>query len=119
VVANLSRFAQSAFLPPDEDLAGFVPVELFSQSAFPSFDGTPYHLPLGPHGFYWFALKHEEDVIELRSEGLRTAEAGSRGELPVLSVREGLHNLLVKTMAHGRDIEALEAILPEFIRMQR
>ncbi|HEX7069332.1 MAG TPA: maltose alpha-D-glucosyltransferase [Rhodothermales bacterium] len=119
VVANLSRFAQSAFLPPLEDYKGYVPVELFSQTAFPAFSDTPYHIPIGPHGFYWFALTPEEELIAARREEAQTAEAGARGALPVLTVREGLHNLLIKTMAHGHDMEKMEAVLPDYLRMQR
>ena len=119
IVANLSRFAQSAFLPPDVTYDGFVPVELFSQTGFPAFSGSPYHIPLGPHGFYWFALKPEAELQDARRDEYRTADAGARGALPVLTVREGLHNLLVKTMSHGRDIEKLETILPDYISLQR
>jgi len=119
VVANLSRFAQSAFLPPDEDLQGLVPVELFSQSAFPAIGEQPYHLPLGPHRFYWFALVPEEDATQKSpATALPQAAAGER-EIPMLKVPEGLENLLVRTLAAGGGMERLEALLPDYISDQR
>ncbi len=56
VVANLSRFSQSVEL----DLAAFsglVPEELFGHSTFPEIKQTPTPFTLGPHGFYWMALR--------------------------------------------------------------
>jgi maltose alpha-D-glucosyltransferase/alpha-amylase len=122
VVANLSRFAQSFHLPADEDLEGFAPIELFSQDPFPSFGDEPYHMVLGPHGFYWFKLEPEDEIQRRkgRRSGLQTAALGPNGtELPVLHVPEGLQNLLVPTMARGRSPEAFETLLPDFIHKQR
>ena len=56
VVANLSRFAQVTEL----DLSAFeglVPEELFGRTAFPTIQKSLTSFALGPHGFYWFALK--------------------------------------------------------------
>ncbi len=56
VVANLSRFVQSAGL----DLArlrGTTPVELFGGSRFPPIGSGRYRLSLGPHDFFWFHLE--------------------------------------------------------------
>jgi maltose alpha-D-glucosyltransferase/alpha-amylase len=56
VVANLSRFSQFVEL----DLSAFEafrPVELFGQTKFPPIGRLPYMLTLGPHAFYWFALR--------------------------------------------------------------
>jgi maltose alpha-D-glucosyltransferase/alpha-amylase len=56
IIANLSRFVQSAEL----DLAayaGLVPEELFGHSTFPEIKQTPTAFTLGPHGFYWLALR--------------------------------------------------------------
>ena len=55
VVANLSRFVQSAALDLS-DYAGAVPVEVIGQHALPSIETQPYVLTIGPHGFYWFDL---------------------------------------------------------------
>ena len=56
VVANLSRFVQVVEL----DLAtyaGLVPEELFGRSTFPEIKQTLSAFTLGPHGFYWLALR--------------------------------------------------------------
>ncbi|MGB8167403.1 MAG: maltose alpha-D-glucosyltransferase [Chthoniobacteraceae bacterium] len=62
VVANLSRFAQVVEL----DLrghAGAVPEELFGNTAFPALRAeAPMVVTLGPHGFYWFALRGESSI---------------------------------------------------------
>src|SRR5215510_3584310 len=55
VIANLSRFSQSAEL----DLSGFagcVPMEVFSRNLFRPIRKTQYVITLGPHAYYWFAL---------------------------------------------------------------
>ncbi len=56
VVANLSRFVQVAELDLSA-FAGLVPEELFGHSVFPQIPKTPATIALGPHGFYWLALK--------------------------------------------------------------
>ncbi|HYW11738.1 MAG TPA: maltose alpha-D-glucosyltransferase [Longimicrobium sp.] len=56
VVNNLSASAQAVQL----DLApyaGYTPVELLGETAFPLVDETPYAITLGPYGFFWFALR--------------------------------------------------------------
>ena len=61
VVANLSRFAQVVEL----DLAAFagmVPEELFGHAVFPEIKQTPAIFTLGPHGFYWIALRPQPTV---------------------------------------------------------
>ncbi len=74
VVANLSRFSQVVEL----DLrahAGVVPEELFGNTAFPPLRGdAPMVVTLGPHGFYWFALR-AENVARLNCEILPTVPA--------------------------------------------
>ena len=74
VVANLSRFAQGVEL----DLrahAGSVPEELFGNTAFPALRGdAPMVVTLGPHGFYWFALRAEK-AARLDSDVLPTVPA--------------------------------------------
>src|SRR5690606_19569344 len=79
----------------------------------------PYHLPLGPHRFYWFALVPEEELgAEAPAALAPRSEAGERA-IPTLQVPEGLQNLLVRTMAAGGGMERLEALLPDYIRGQR
>src|SRR5213076_2139903 len=55
VVANLSRFAQSAELDLSR-FAGCVPMEVFSRNLFRPIRKTRYVITLGPHAYYWFAL---------------------------------------------------------------
>ena len=117
VVANLSRFAQSAFLPPGQGLDGLAPVELFGQTAFPAVEDRPYHLPLGPYQFYWFALVPEAETRKATPAAEAPDEAP--GELPVLEVKEGLQNLLVRTLAAGGGLERLETLLPDYLGRQR
>jgi maltose alpha-D-glucosyltransferase / alpha-amylase len=124
VVANLSRFSQSAFLPPDSGLEGSVPVELFGQTPFPPFrEGEPYHLPLAPHGYYWFALESVEDyqVEDGRIVHQRyvAAQDVSTEDLPTITVTEGIENLLVRTLARDKGVEQLESHLPGFLTHQR
>jgi maltose alpha-D-glucosyltransferase/alpha-amylase len=122
VIANLSRFTQSAHVPARDDLAGLAPVELFSQSPFPPMGEDDYHFTVGPHHFYWFKLVPEEEVQRdrARRSGLQTAEIGGNGRArPVLPVAEGLQNLLVPTMAQRRGPEQFESLLPEFLERQR
>jgi maltose alpha-D-glucosyltransferase/alpha-amylase len=62
-VNNLSRFAQ--FVELDlRRFEGCVPVELWSNSAFPRIGELPYLLTLGPHNFMWFQLAKEEDISD-------------------------------------------------------
>src|SRR5438128_1709157 len=61
VVANLSRFAQSAEL----DLSRFascVPMEVFSRNLFRPVRKSRYIITLGPHAYYWFALQAPTDA---------------------------------------------------------
>ncbi len=56
VVANLSRFVQSAALDA-ASLSGMVPVEMFGGAAFPLVGNGRYRMSLGPHDFFWFHLQ--------------------------------------------------------------
>jgi maltose alpha-D-glucosyltransferase / alpha-amylase len=119
VVANLSRFAQSVTLPVAEQHRGLVPVELFSQGAFPPLDQDSYHLVLAPHGFFWFALEKSENLTRRRTDESQTAGTENGRDLPVLRVPEGLANVLIRTLVQDRDMERLEALLPAFLGKQR
>lgn len=127
VVANLSRFAQFAALPP-EPLAGTVPVDLFSRTPFPPVaDDAPYPLTLGPHGFFWLGLEPvpADTGTQAVARAAPGAPAGALGtgaeavDLPRLTLREGLHELLVPTMARSGGTEAFERLLPAFLLRQR
>ncbi|MBI2360657.1 MAG: alpha-glucosidase C-terminal domain-containing protein, partial [Deltaproteobacteria bacterium] len=104
-VANLSRFVQFAEL----DLSAFrgmIPVELFTQSDFPSIGELPYFITLGPHAFYWFKLERPAPA-ELRS-------AQAERELPSLEVTDSWAQLI-----RGRAKPRLERALPGYLRICR
>src|SRR5258705_955501 len=61
VVANLSRFSQSAELDLSH-FAGCVPMEGFSRNLFRPIRKTRYVITLGPHAYYWFALQAPIDT---------------------------------------------------------
>ena len=119
VVANLSRFAQAAYLPL-HDYTDAVPTELFSQAPFPPIpplgDGTgDYPITLSPHGFYWFSLKR--DAVG-ESEAEETDDIPDR-KLPTFKLSGGLETLLVETMVQGDARKQLERALPEYLSIQR
>ncbi len=60
VVANLSRFAQSAELDLSR-FSGCVPMEVFSRNLFRPIRKSSYVITLGPHAYYWFALQAPTD----------------------------------------------------------
>jgi maltose alpha-D-glucosyltransferase / alpha-amylase len=61
VVANLSRFAQSAELDLSR-FVGCVPMEVFSRNLFRPIRKSRYVITLGPHAYYWFALQSPTDT---------------------------------------------------------
>src|SRR5438034_2485523 len=61
MVANLSRFSQSAELDLSR-FAGCVPMEVFSRNLFRPIRKTHYVITLGPHAYYWFALQTPIDA---------------------------------------------------------
>lgn len=107
IVANLSRFSQSAEL----DLSpyqGMVPVELFGRTPFQPVSNQPYLLTLGPHSFFWFSLEPQ-----------RAGEFGGRsgdGEswVPTVSV-SGRWEDWLRNSTKAR----LEEVLPTFLRQCR
>ncbi|HVT01969.1 MAG TPA: maltose alpha-D-glucosyltransferase [Thermoanaerobaculia bacterium] len=94
VVANLSRFVQSAEL----DLGAFkgrVPVELFGRTAFPAVGDSPYFLTLNPHSFYWLALENRQ----ADSEKLKTSVEAPLPAANWNDLLEGSRELLEKALA--------------------
>ena len=64
VVANLSRFSQVAEI----DLSrfnGYTPEEVVSGNKFPRIRSHPYMLTLGFHGYFWFALRKEQEHLSV------------------------------------------------------
>jgi maltose alpha-D-glucosyltransferase/alpha-amylase len=106
VVANLSRFVEYVEL----DLSayrGMVAVELFGGKPFPPIGDLPYLLTLGPHAFYWFRLQG-------RVEGEPAAVEDAGRAVPSLRLTGAWPGAL-----GGAAREALEAVLPAWLRAQR
>jgi len=107
VVANLSRFVQTAEL----DLSAFksrVPVELFGLAEFPVVTERPYFFSLGPHAFYWFSLETRPAHAAVVSASELPAQ------LPPLVTDGGWEKILNRKHKAG-----LEAILPAHLKRQR
>jgi maltose alpha-D-glucosyltransferase/alpha-amylase len=101
VVANLSRFAQSAELDLSR-FAGCVPTEVFSRNLFRPIRKSRYVITLGPHAYYWFALQAPTDA----------RRALKKRVVPTLKAPAELEILL-----HDNQREQLEReILPAYIR---
>jgi len=108
VVANLSRFSQAVEL----DLgawAGSTPVELFGRTTFWPIDGDPYKLSLGPHAFYWFALRPAPDARLVEESDIDSG----RAPVPVIEVDGSWRDLI-----DGSDRSALEEVLPAYLGRQ-
>jgi len=102
IVANLSRFAQYAYI----DLSayrGMTPRELFGRTEFPVITEQPYMLSLGPHSFYWFALE-PSPAIEIRTDRA----------IPSLHVKSSWLELL-----NGKGWDNLAEALRSYIKEQR
>ena len=101
VVANLSRFSQSAELDLSR-FAGCVPMEVFSRNLFRPIRRSRYVITLGPHAYYWFALQAPTEA----RRGLK------KRVVPLLKTPAQLEVLL-----HDNYREQLECeILPMYIR---
>jgi maltose alpha-D-glucosyltransferase/alpha-amylase len=103
VVANLSRFAQSAEL----DLSAFKGMaltEVFGHAHFPAVGENAYLLSLGPHAFYWFNLQPRE----ASQESLNVGTPGQ--ELPVLAV------LSAEDIFSDVTLEAISRMAPRVLR---
>jgi maltose alpha-D-glucosyltransferase/alpha-amylase len=83
VVANLSRYVQHAEL----DLAayrGLTPTEMFGGTDLPTIGAQPFTLTIGPHAFYWFALRQAGAV----------APSAAAPDVPTLTVERSWRELL-------------------------
>lgn len=107
VVCNMARTTQYVELDLSQ-FQGLIPIELFGQTALPEIGTAPYFLLLAPHQFYWFLLKPKEAV-------LREDVTGSQErEIPTLDISGDWMRI-----AQPPEVDALEALLPEFLRQQR
>ena len=105
VVANLSRFSQYVELDLSE-FRGCAPLELFGGVNFPPIAEHPYLLTLGPHNFFWFALR-----TPLREGG----EVGD-DTLPLVETHGDWSDLFE---ARGRARTALERALARYLPGRR
>ena len=108
VVANLSRFVQSAEL----DLRAFAGMpleEVFGRSLLPPIGEQPYPLTLGPYSFYWFALETRAPQL-LGSD----TKAPAADDVPTVSGNAGWSNLISDP---GRDV--LNSLLPGYLRRRQ
>ena len=78
VVANLSRFTQAAEIDLAE-FAGVVPMEIFSRSKFPELKPGGTMFTLGPHDFYWLALRRAGAAHTRRPGGHRAGARDAAG----------------------------------------
>ena len=104
VVANLSRFAQSAELDLSR-FAGCVPMEVFSRNLFRPIRRSRYVITLGPHAYYWFALQAPTDA----------RRASKKRMVPTIKAPAELDVLLGNSQRERLERE----ILPNYIRSSR
>jgi maltose alpha-D-glucosyltransferase/alpha-amylase len=100
VVANLSRFPQSAEL----DLSahqGILPVEVTGRTPFPIITTAPYRLTLGPYALHWF---------DLQPNPARISEPNEAVQLPTLIVPRSWENVF-----QGRTGRALPEVLAGYL----
>jgi len=107
VVANLSRFAQSAHLDLHE-YRGAVLWELFGGTEFGVVGEHAYQMTLGPYGFYWFAL--------VAQSADRPGTVATGDDLPELVVRDDWQEVL---RGSGRRPGAINGVLPGFFARSR
>jgi maltose alpha-D-glucosyltransferase/alpha-amylase len=105
VVANLSRFAQSAEIDLSR-FQGMSPQDVFGKADFPPITARPYFLSLGPHAFYWFSLQPHEAA----QEALRAVSAG---EPPSIAIESWEHPFTPAVRA------SLARMMPPFLRARR
>ena len=104
VVANLSRFAQSAELDLSR-FAGCVPMEVFSRNLFRPIRKSRYVITLGPHAYYWFALQGPAE----------TRRTTKKHVVPTLKAPAQLDAVL----ANGQREQLEREILPGYVQTCR
>jgi len=104
VIVNLSRFAQAAELDLSR-FAGSRLMEIFSQNYFPRIRKSRYSVMLGPHAFYWFAIRPQPAA----------ARAAQKRRVPVVEAPAQLEALLNK----GSRARFEGEILPSYVQTCR
>jgi maltose alpha-D-glucosyltransferase/alpha-amylase len=104
VVCNLARSVEMVEL----NLSAYqqmVPVEMFSQNAFPVISDQPYLLTIGPHAFYWFSL-------EPRFAKNIVPAPGAAPEIPSLVVEQNWQEILAPENSRQLENQLQEYIPP-------
>src|SRR5207247_1063316 len=101
IVVNLSRFAQSTELDLSR-FSGCTLMEVFSQNYFPRIRKSAYPIMLGPHAFYWFALRPQPSA----------ARAAQKQRVPTLGAPAQLEALLANDMRARLEREILPGYIP-------
>ena len=108
VVANLSRFVQSAEL----DLRAFAGMgveEVFGRSALPTITEQYYPLTVGPYSFYWFALEARAPLS--LSSDIRTPVPE---EVPTVTGKTSWADLIFEPVR-----DDLDALLPGYLHRRQ
>ena len=105
VIANLSRVSECVWLDLNE-FREMIPVELFGGQSFPIIQNAPYLMTLGPHGYYWLALKPQPQ------EGVEISSAKDKQDFPVLQLTGSWESMF---KAKGKAKGALERLLRGFL----
>lgn len=104
VIANLSHFAQSAELNLAKYI-GYVPIELFHHSRFPTIKENTYNVMIGPYGYFWLALRPSQILEHMSPETT----------IPKIIVKKNWENVLVSPQKRQFEKE----ILPLFFKKAR
>jgi maltose alpha-D-glucosyltransferase / alpha-amylase len=101
VVVNLSRFAQLAELDLSR-FSGCTLQEVFSQNYFPRIKKSRYVITLGPHAYYWFAVRPQPSAMR----------AAQKRDLPTIEAPARLEALL----ADGTRAHIESEVLPSYMQ---
>ncbi|MCC5932516.1 MAG: maltose alpha-D-glucosyltransferase [Cyclobacteriaceae bacterium] len=99
VIANLSRFSQSAEIDL-ADFKDFTPIEVFSQNRFPKIKNEPYLFTMAPHGYFWFLLEKE------------STEGFTRDDIALHIFKASKW----KEIGKAENVKQLESILPKYLK---
>jgi maltose alpha-D-glucosyltransferase / alpha-amylase len=104
VVVNLSRFSQAAELDLSR-FSGSRLMEVFSQNYFPRIRKSRYPIMLGPHAFYWFAIRPQPTAVR----------AAQKRRVPTIEAPAKLEMLLTERTRANFERE----VLPSYIQNSR
>lgn len=122
VVANLSRYPQSAALSLKE-FAGIQPTEMLGLGQFHPITEEPYILTLGPYSFYWLALELPQESVPITMTPKPTEVKSQEEQQQIRETvqlvrthrREDWQTLMTGTLRWKLERD----VLPEYIKNQR